>query len=155
MSRDDELNRARYSTGRTYMEPKRYSFWWDMFKIGIGFVVGSALTFAIMVYIGYHVSFRDIIKVTDDDPIESPLVEPEPVYDKKPEVRYFQVRSKDKYATIHTGMSKDSVILLLGQPTEFMSTSYIDEITYRYGKYNLNSLSIEFKKGKVSSVIQH
>lgn len=73
----------------------------------------------------------------------------------KKEVRYFEVRSKKAKATIHTGMPKDSVILLLGQPTEFTSTDYIDEITYRYGNYDTNSLRIEFEDGKVNSVTQH
>ena len=69
--------------------------------------------------------------------------------------QYFKVRSKKAKATIHTGMSKDSVLILLGQPTEFSSSEYHDEITYRYGSYDLNSLRIEFRDGKISSVSQH
>ena len=67
-------------------------------------------------------------------------------------IEYFQVTNGKKEVTIHTGMSKDSVIVLLGQPTEFDSNNYRDEITYNYGMMGLNSLTIEFENGKVSSV---
>lgn len=67
-------------------------------------------------------------------------------------IEYFQVTNGKKEVTIHTGMPKDSVILLLGQPTEFDSNNYRDEITYNYGMMGLSSLTIEFENGKVSSV---
>ena len=51
--------------------------------------------------------------------------------------------------------TNSDVTMLLGQPTEFSSTEYHDNITYRYGNYDINSLSIDFKKGKVSSVRQY
>lgn len=71
------------------------------------------------------------------------------------EVRYFNVRSKKGKANIHTGMSKDSVIILLGEPMEFMSDGIIDNITYRYGNHDLNVLKIDFEKGKVKGVYQY
>lgn len=67
-------------------------------------------------------------------------------------IQYFQVTNGKKEVTIHSGMSKDSVIILLGQPTEFDSSDYWDEITYNYGKMGLSRLTIKFKDGKVSSV---
>jgi hypothetical protein len=39
-------------------------------------------------------------------------------------IQYFQVTNGKKEVTIHTGMSKDSVIILLGQPTQFDKTKY-------------------------------
>lgn len=65
---------------------------------------------------------------------------------------YFQVTNGKKEVTIHTGMPKDSVILLLGQPTEFDKTKYWDEITYKYGAMGLCRLTVKFEEGKVSSV---
>lgn len=67
-------------------------------------------------------------------------------------IQYFQVTNGKKEVTIHTGMSKDSVIILLGQPTQFDKTKYWDEITYKYGEMGLSSLTIKFEEGKVSSV---
>lgn len=71
---------------------------------------------------------------------------------KSEQVQYFQVTNGKKTATIHTGMPKDSVIILLGQPTEFDCSDYWDQITYNYGKMGLSSLIIKFEDGKVSSV---
>ena len=67
-------------------------------------------------------------------------------------IQYYQVESESAEATIHTGMSKDSVIVLLGQPTEFDYNEYCDRITYRYGEYGFCKTEIEFKDGKVSCV---
>ena len=153
MNRDEELNMARPNMERKFMEPQKKNYWWDVLKIGIGFIAGSMFTFVAMMFVGYFMSLHDIRQEIEEDPILSPRMGT--TYDEASDMRYFQVRSKDRHATIHTGMSKDSVILLLGQPTEFHSSNYLDEITYRYGKYDLNSLRIEFEKGKVSSVVQN
>jgi signal peptidase I len=67
-------------------------------------------------------------------------------------IQYYQVESESAEATIHTGMSKDSVILLLGQPTEFDYNEYCDRITYRYGEYGFCKTEIVFEDGKVSCV---
>jgi hypothetical protein len=67
-------------------------------------------------------------------------------------IQYYQVESESAEATIHTGMSKDSVIVLLGQPTEFDYNEYCDRITYRYGEYGFCKTEIEFEDGKVSCV---
>ena len=70
------------------------------------------------------------------------------------DIRYFDVKSKKGEVRIHTGMPKDSVIMLLGKPSKFMSTEYSDEITYESGPYGTDMLMIDFEDGKVSSVIQ-
>lgn len=75
--------------------------------------------------------------------------------EEQQDFRTFNVRSKKGKATIHTGMPKDSVLLLLGEPTEFMSNDIMDNISYRYGNYDLNVLKIEFENGKVKSVYQY
>lgn len=118
-------------------------------KVGCGFILGVFFT-SILVFFW---SAKSTESINDDYSVPSSKKE---LYDE-PErpVQYFHVRSKKAKATIHTGMPKDSVILLLGQPTEFISTSYHDEITYRYGSYDLNCLQIEFRNGMISSVSQH
>ena len=75
--------------------------------------------------------------------------------EEQQDIRTFNVRSKKGKATIHTGMPKDSVIMLLGEPTEFISSEYMDNISYRYGNYDLKVLQIDFENGKVKSVSQH
>ena len=127
MNRDEELNMARPSMGRKFMEPQKKNYWWDVLKIGIGFIAGSVFTFVAMIVVGYFMSLHDIRQEIEADPIISPRMAT--TYDEGADVRYFQVQSNDRHATIHTGMSKDSVILLLGQPTEFFSTDYADNIT--------------------------
>ena len=141
---NEDLNKEKDSPQIVYVERRRGGCFSDGLKVGCGFILGFIVSIFLMVF--YFSSSGPLDSVIDDlDEIES----------VNKEIRYFQVRSKKGKATIHTGMSKDSVILLLGQPTEFTSTDYIDNITYRYGNYDINSLRIEFEKGKVSSVTQH
>ena len=99
-------------------------------KIGCGFIIAIWI---LSFLIGFVSAF------VDDEEDTTP-------------VQYYQVTNGKKEATIHTGMSKDSVIILLGQPTKFDSNNYWDEITYNYGKMGLSRLTIKFKDGKVSSV---
>lgn len=131
-----------------YVEKKRSGCLADGLKVGCGFILGIVCTIMFS-GIFYFVSAPKAEDIDYEDKIPS-------LYgDSKGEVQYFKVRSKKGKATIHTGMPKDSVILLLGEPTEFISSDYIDEITYRYGNYDLNSLRIEFRKGRVKSISQH
>ena len=69
-------------------------------------------------------------------------------------IQYYQVESESAEATIHTGMSKDSVIVLLGQPTEFDYNEYCDRITYRYGEYGFCKTEIEFEDGKLERPVK-
>lgn len=136
---------------------KKKNYLGDILKIGAGFIAGSVCTLILVSLFGIFLSARHQHLETKDSLEKRILDDLNDMYDtKSPEdIRYFQVRSKKGEATIHTGMSKDSVIMLLGQPTEFSSTEYHDNITYRYGNYDMNSLSIDFKKGKVSCVSQY
>lgn len=145
---NEELNGGYNNSRPIYVERKRNGCWGDALKIGCGFIAGVLAT------IFFSAFFYSSFAVRDDDTVlesyKAPITE-----DTPKRVRYFQVRSKKGKATIHTGMPKDSVILLLGQPSEFMSTDYIDYIAYRYGNFDSNYLRIEFKEGKVNSVSQH
>ena len=139
---NEELNGGTNYSGPIYVERRGSGCLGNGLKIGCGFIAGIFVTLMGLAYFSVSDPLYQSINIDDSE-------------DLKKEVRYFEVRSKKAKATIHTGMPKDSVILLLGQPTEFMSTDYIDEITYRYGNYDINSLRIEFEDGKVNSVTQH
>ena len=116
----------------------------DGLKIGCGFIAGAFFMLILMGVFYYSRPSGFAFNAIEDNLTE-----------EQQDVRTFNVRSKKGKATIHTGMPKDSVILLLGEPTEFMSTDYMDEISYRYGNYDLNVLKIEFENGKVKSVYQY
>ena len=104
-------------------------------KLGCGVIIAMhIMVFIMCVALGFCKGSSD-----DKESLSSP-------------VQYFQVTNGKKEVTIHTGMPRDSVILLLGQPTEFDCTKYHDRISYRYGKYGSCETEIEFNNGKVSSV---
>ena len=137
---DDQINYDHH----VYIE-KKSGCLGNSLKVGCGFVLG-------ILFSSY---FFAVSPLTSSDR-ERPLQNDSYLYEEEQKpIQYFQVRSKKAKATIHTGMSKDSVIILLGQPTEFTSNSYMDDITYRYGPYDTNSLRIEFSDGVISSVSQH
>ena len=123
--------------------------WTDVLKVGCGFLVGVAVTFLVLLILGigsgrsaYNLKTIDYESMYDD-------------IDDNNEIRYFDVKSKNGEARIHTGMPRDSVIMLLGKPSRFTSTDFTDEISYDYGPFGTNNLTIEFEDGKVSSVIQY
>jgi hypothetical protein len=115
-------------------------------KVGCGFILGVVST---VMFLSFSY-FASVSNYSDEESEKKALYGV-----SKEEFQYYNVKSKKRKATIHTGMPKDSVILLLGEPTEFTSSDYIDEIVYRYGKYDINSLRIEFRKGKVKNVSQY
>lgn len=114
-------------------------------KIGCGFLAGVGATILAIFIFGMFMTRNNLPYYNNDDSINE--------FEKK-DIRYFYVKSKKGEAKIHTGMPKDSVIMLLGKPNGYNSTEYLDEITYEYGPYNTNMLSIEFENGKVSGVRQ-
>ncbi len=151
----EDLNYGRTNMAREFGEHPKKNYWWDVLKIGSGFIAGSLCTIILLGLIGRFMAVRQIKQETPN--VRELMTMVEELNDdlNSVEERYFLVQSKKGKASIHTGMPKDSVILLLGQPTEFSSSSYLDRITYRYGEYDTNTLNIEFKKGKVSSVSQY
>lgn len=116
-------------------------------NIGCGFILGVVCTIA---FSGASYFFS-AIKVVENNPED----EMQGIYyNVKDGVQYFTVRSKKGKAVIHTGMAKDSVVLLLGEPTEFNLSDHVDEITYRFGNLDMNTLHIEFEEGKVKRASQ-
>lgn len=123
--------------------------WADVLKIGCGFLAGIAVAIFAMVILGYSMSSNSPIMF--DEGKQKSVID---YGSEDSDVRYFDVKSKKGEARIHIGMPKDSVIMLLGKPSQFISTEYSNEITYEFGPYDTNFLTIDFKDGKVSSVMQ-
>lgn len=83
--------------------------------------------------------------------------------DKKDyKVQYIEVKGKKGNATLYTGISKDSVRILLGKPDqvslrEIGSTQYEDwgyVIKNKYGS-DISDLDIDFVDGKLKSLRQN
>jgi len=81
------------------------------------------------------------------------------------EVQYIEVKGKKGNVTLHTGMPKDSVKILVGKPDEvsldeirnihFEKWGY--KITNKHGvptEYQIPDLNIDFKDGKLNGVRQ-
>lgn len=103
-------------------------------KLGCGFIIA---VWILLFFIGCWEGFWSALEEKDET------------------VQYFQVSNGEKTSVIHTGMSKDSVFILLGQPTKFDCDDFRDEITYEYGEYGESRLIIKFKDKKVSSVYKY
>ncbi len=84
---------------------------------------------------------------------------------KEPEVQYVEVKGKKGNVTLHTGMPKDSVKLLIGKPDEVnldeIGNIHLEKwgykITNKHGvpkEFQLPDLSIDFKDGKLTGVQQ-
>ena len=101
------------------MTPQKSSSgcWPDVLKVGCGFLAGVAASILAMVVLGISMSGNSF-------PING-VEEQESIFDdvtEEGDIRYFDVKSKKGEVRIHTGMPKDSVIMLLGKPSKFMST---------------------------------
>ena len=81
------------------------------------------------------------------------------------EVQYIEVKGKKGNVTLHTGMSKDSVKILVGKPDEVklyeISNTHFEtwgfKVTNKLGvpaEYQTPDLSIDFKDGKLNGVRQ-
>jgi hypothetical protein len=74
------------------------------------------------------------------------------------EVQYVEVKGKKGNVTLHTGMPKDSVQILVGKPDK-VDLHSIGNTTYETWGYKLKNnylsdLDIEFKDGKLKSIRQ-
>ena len=74
------------------------------------------------------------------------------------EVQYIEVKGKKGNVTLHTGMPKDSVKILIGKPDEVDLRS-IGSIAYETWGYKLknnyiSNLDIKFEDGKLKSIRQ-
>ena len=77
---------------------------------------------------------------------------------QEPKVQYIEVRGKKGNVTLHTGMSKDSVRILLGKPDRVeLRSSYgtaLEDWGYKMRNNYLSDLDIHFEDGKLKSLRQ-
>lgn len=74
------------------------------------------------------------------------------------QVQYVEVKGRKGNVTLHTGMSKDSVQLLVGKPDQ-VDLNELANINYETWGYKLKNeymsdLDIEFENGKLNGVRQ-
>lgn len=77
----------------------------------------------------------------------------------EPKAQSFEVVTKTGKATLHLGMPKDSVVLLLGEPDESVAHSFgddiINEIGYKVKDKGYADLTFRFENGKLESFRQN
>jgi hypothetical protein len=84
---------------------------------------------------------------------------------QEPEVQYVEVKVKNGNVTLHTGMTKDSVKILVGKPDELnldeIGNTHFEKWGYKItNKYGLPKedqtpdLKIDFRDGKLNGVQQ-
>ena len=72
-------------------------------------------------------------------------------------VQYIEVKGKKGNVTLHTGMSKDSVRVLVGKPDEVELRSYgnaLEDWGYKIRNNYVPDLEINFEAGKLKSLRQ-
>ena len=77
---------------------------------------------------------------------------------KEAEVQFVEVKGRKGKVTLHTGMPKDSVQILVGKPDKVdlnsIGNSTYESWGYKLKKNYLSDLDIEFQDGKLKSVRQ-
>jgi len=74
------------------------------------------------------------------------------------EVQYIEVKGKKGNVTLHTGMTKDSVRILVGKPDNVELRSYgnaLEDWGYKIRNNYLPDLEINFEAGKLKSLRQN
>jgi hypothetical protein len=120
------------------------------FLIFIGGMVAGAL-------ILYAIGFRKESSVRQQ--IARELIEKlsDNFENNKAEVQYIEVRGKKGNVTVHTGMSKDSVRILVGKPDAIELRSYgntLEDWGYKIRNIYYPDLEINFEDGKLKSLRQ-
>ena len=127
------------------------------FKIGVG-----SLAIVVAVYIVYLMVTPLIDQVNESnkkvyvmDGI-APVMEPssEDPDEEEPESVYIDIDTGNSMVTVHTGMPKDSILKILGQP----SSSNFGDRYHETCEYNLPGhkwVHLVFSDGKLKKVIQH
>ena len=74
------------------------------------------------------------------------------------EVQYIEVKGKKGNVTLHTGMTKDSVRILVGKPDNVELRSYgnaLEDWGYKIRNSYVSDLEINFEDGKLKSLRQN
>jgi hypothetical protein len=77
---------------------------------------------------------------------------------KEAEVQYIEIKGKKGNVTLHTGMTKDSVRILLGKPDNVELRSYgnaLEDWGYKIRNNYVPDLDINFEAGKLKSLRQN
>ena len=130
--------------------------------------VGGMVTGALLLYLILH-TIRIRTEGSEKEQLKQQLVETLSHelrnLTKEAEVQYIQVKGKKGNVTLHTGMPKDSVQILVGKPDEVSLNTYessTDEswgykINNKHGipkEYQVSDLHIDFVDGKLKNVRQ-
>ena len=108
----------------------------------IGFFIGCIVTFVACLLIQTTIYALDDSKEPLDKVYEEEIAQPP--------ITYFDVKHKNKVYRLHTGMPKDSVIQLLGQPESSSMYNYTHLVIERmtFGEYS-DCLRLTFENGKL------
>lgn len=120
------------------------------FLIFIGGVVAGALLL-------YAMGFRKESSVREQ--IARELIEKlgDNFANQEAEVQYIEVKGKKGNVTLHTGMTKDSVRILVGKPDNVALRSYgnaLEDWGYKIRNNYVPDLEINFEAGKLKSLRQ-
>ena len=119
-----------------------------------GMVAGAILLFLVL----YLISKRS--EYSEKEQLRQQLIEK---ISQKAEIQFVEVKGKKGIVTLHTGMSKDSVQILVGKPDEvnlrtILNSSHEDwgyKINDKYGlskEFQIPDLTIEFVDGQLDGV---
>jgi len=125
-----------------------------------GFIVGVLSTFLVLyiISISSDYSEKEMLRKKLMSELMNSL-------DKEVQVQYIEVKGMKGNVTLHTGMSKDSVQILVGKPDE-VRLNTIGSSTYEHWGYKINNkyglskefqisdLTIDFVDGKLKGVRQ-
>lgn len=119
--------------------------------------IGGMLAGALLLYaIGFRTesSVKEQLKLQLLETLSNNLAD----LNREADIQYVEVKGKKGNVTLHTGMSKDSVKILLGKPDK-VDLHSIGNTTYETWGYKLKNnylsdLDIEFNNGKLKSVRQ-
>ena len=115
-----------------------------------GMVVGALLLYAI--------GFRNESSVREQ--LGRELIETlsHNLTNQEAEVQYIEVKGKKGNVTLHTGMTKDSVRILVGKPDNVELRSYgnaLEDWGYKIRNNYVPDLEINFEAGKLKSLRQN
>ena len=121
------------------------------FLIFIGGMVAGALLL-------YAIGFRKESSVREQ--IARELIEKlsDNFANQEAEVQYIEVKGKKGNVTLHTGMTKDSVRILVGKPDNVALRSYgnaLEDWGYKIRNNYVPDLEINFEAGKLKSLRQN
>jgi hypothetical protein len=77
---------------------------------------------------------------------------------RETEVQYIEVKGKKGNVTLHTGMTKDSVKILVGKPDEVnldeIGNTHFEKWGYKLKNKYISDLDIDFKDGRLNGARQ-